>query len=106
MNLWLHLDCDEAPDGPWRAVALPSEAGSAQMLCLAAAAALGFLSSGECSLPPPRSLASPASPASPALVALLGQREELRDARNFRFWEMDRCRFLVEEPAARVSTQG
>lgn len=41
MNLWLQLDCDEAPDGPWRAVALPSETDSGQMLC-PAAAALGF----------------------------------------------------------------
>lgn len=41
---------------------------------------------------------------SPELVDL--HRMELRDIRCLRFWEMDRRRFLVEELAAMVTTQG
>lgn len=40
------------------------------------------------------------------LAVLLGHLEELRDARCLRFWEIDRCRFLMEELAAMVTTQG
>lgn len=100
MNLLLQLDCAEAPDALWLAVALPSEADPAQMLCLVpAAAALGF-SPLTFSVPPPELFESP------ELVVLLGHREELRDVRCLRFWEIDRWRFLMEEPAARVTTQG
>lgn len=101
MNLLLQLDCAEAPDALWLAVALASEADPAQMLCLAAAAAaaLGF-SPLTFSVPPPELFESP------ELVVLLGHREELRDVRCLRFWEIDRWRFLMEEPAARVTTQG
>lgn len=100
MNLLLQLDCAEAPGALWLAVALPSEADPVQMLCLvAAAAALGF-SPPTLSVPPPELFESP------ELVLLLGHREELRDVRCRRFWEMDRWRFLMEEPAARVTTQG
>lgn len=42
----------------------------------------------------------------PELRVLLGHREELRDVRCLRFAEMDRCRFLMEELAAMVTTQG
>lgn len=43
--------------------------------------------------------------ASLELAVLLGHREELRDARCLRFWEIDRWRFLAEELAAMVTTQ-
>lgn len=97
MNLLLQLDCAEAPDALWLAVALPSEADPAQMLCLVAAPGV---SPFTFSVPPPELFESP------QLVVLLGHREELRDVRCLRFWEIDRWRFLMEEPAARVSTQG
>lgn len=45
-------------------------------------------------------------PESPQLAAVLRQREELRDVRCLRFWEIDRWRFLMEELAAMVTTQG
>lgn len=43
---------------------------------------------------------------SPELVDLLGHLVEQRDIRCLRFWEMDRWRFLVEDLAAMVTTQG
>lgn len=56
--------------------------------------------SSDVSLPGPTLLESP------ELALLLGHREELRDARCLRFWEIDRWRFLMEELAAMVTTQG
>lgn len=40
------------------------------------------------------------------VVLLLGHREELRDARCLRFCEIDLWRFVMEELAAVVTTQG